>query len=160
MPRLKLPKERIVEVPARIWKRALAFIIDLIIIDSIILYPFENYLRSALPAETLNQGFGIIKNPIQMPGSIIIMISLLFLLYFSLSGYYTGTTAGRLLFRIKIKNQAKEKRIWQFLVSNITFTAIPILWLIDFIYLLVSAKKQRLMERLGKLESIEEVSAI
>ena len=45
---LNLPKERIIKAPANIIKRALAFLMDLIII-SFIIYPLENVIKGIIP---------------------------------------------------------------------------------------------------------------
>ena len=163
MPRLRLPKARIVDVPAAVWKRFVAFLADLMIVNVIILYPFKRYFESIMPTtnykETINY---IMANPsvVNTVSAIAIMVSILTVLYFSLSGYKTGTTIGKYFFRLKTKSLEKEARYWQYFVSSLTFvlfTPFVVLWIIDPIYMFLSEKRQRFMEKIAKLQTVEEV---
>jgi len=166
MPKLKLPKQRTVEVPARIWKRASAFMIDLLIINIVILYPFKKYFKSMLPTDNFKQAidYAITNPPItETITTIAIMASILTVLYFSLSNHKTGTTIGKYLMKLKTKSTEKESRYWQHLVASLTFIPFMpfiLLWAVDPVYMFMNEKRQRLMERIGKLETVEEVEVI
>jgi len=157
MPRLKIPKARTAEVPARIWKRAVALLIDLLILDVIILFPFEGYFRSLVPSAGLSY---LISNPptVIVPPYVVIMMSLLSVLYFSISGFKTNTTIGKYIMKIKTRSTEKKSSFWQFFVASLTFTPVYLLWIIDFVHLVLSKNKQRLLERIARLESVEEVT--
>jgi uncharacterized RDD family membrane protein YckC len=164
MPRLKIPKARVVEVPASLWKRALAFIIDLFIINTVILFPLEKYFKSIIPATSYKDvARYVMENPSVTDKLTVIMIviSIIIVLYFSLSNYKTQTTLGKYLFRIRTKGAEKEAKYWQHLVGSLTFIPFmpfAVLWVIDPIYIMMSEKRQRLMERIAKLITIEEVA--
>jgi len=105
----------------------------------------------------------VMANPsiVNTMSAIAIMVSILVVLYFSLSGYKTGTTIGKYLFRLKTKSLDKETGYWQYFVSSLTFAVFMpfvILWIIDPVYMLLSEKKQRLMEKIAKLQTVEEVA--
>ncbi|MBW2991861.1 RDD family protein [Candidatus Woesearchaeota archaeon] len=163
MPKLKIPKTRTVEVPARIWKRAVSFLVDLLIINAIILYPFKKYFRSIIPTTNYQEAVNyVMANPaiIDTMTKIGVMVSIILVLYFSLSVYKTGTSIGKYLFKIRTKSLDKEMKYWQCLVSSLTFILFMpfvILWVVDPLHMLLSEKKQRFMERISKLETVEEV---
>jgi hypothetical protein len=166
MPRLKIPKARIVEIPARAWKRMLAFIVDLLIINTVILYPFKKYFKNIVPITRYQEAVEyVLTNPsvTNTLTTIAVMVSVIIVLYFSLSGFKTGTTIGKLLFRIRTKSLLKETKYWQYLVASLTFIPFMpfvILWVVDPLHMMLTEKKQRFMERLARLETIEEVETV
>lgn len=163
MPRLKIPKARIVEASANIWKRVVAFLADLLIINIVVIYPFKKHFRSLIPSTKYGEAINyVLANPsiANTMTTVAIMVSIIVVLYFSLSEFKTGTTLGKYFLKLKVKSLGKEVRFWQFFVSNLTFIPfLPfiLLWVVDPLHMLVSEKKQRLMERIAKLETVEEV---
>lgn len=164
MPRLKLPKQRTMEIPARLWKRAIAFVVDLLVINAIILFPFKSYFRSVVPTTNYSEAIMYVSsNPsiIDTMSKIAIMVSILVVLYFSLSNFKAGTTIGKFLFKLKTKSLDKESKYWQFLVSSLTFILVMpfmLLWIVDPLHMFLTEKKQRFMERISKLQTVEEVT--
>lgn len=166
MPRLKISKLRIKEVPANIWKRLIAFLADLLIINIVIMYPFKKHFKNIIPSTKYGEAVDyVLANPSVANTLTItaVMVSIIVVLYFSLSEFKTGTTLGKYFLKIGVKSLDKKASFWQFFVSNLTFVLfLPfiILWVVDPLHMILSERKQRLMERIAKLETVEEVMVI
>ena len=159
---LNLPKKRAVTVPASLLKRFGAYLIDFILI-SIILGPLNNTLTSVLPVE---EGFSALYDYVQNNPNVTttllihsIVTGLLIVLYFTYFEYKIQQTPGKLLFKTSIVPDGKTKlTFWHYFLSNISFIpSLPffILMIIDAIHMVVSPKRQRLMEKIAKILVVE-----
>ena len=137
--------------PASIGKRIIAFIIDLLIIDIILLTPFSSYFERIMPQvqqimiEQIPEGFFLAAS----------FIGILALLYFSLLEYYVNATIGMQLLNISVQGTYS---FWQCCIRNlyiIPFFPFTLLWIIEPIYLFWH--KERLLERLTKTKTVETV---
>ncbi|MGV8150684.1 MAG: RDD family protein [Candidatus Woesearchaeota archaeon] len=128
---------------APFWKRAFAFIFDLLIINLVIGWPFQNTLQgysmknigidTVFPAKTY---------------FIIIIIFILALLYFTFFEYYIGETPGQTMFNIESISNSGEMTIWKALARNIFILPLfpfYIFWIIEPLHL--AFYKQRLLEK-------------
>lgn len=149
-------------VPAAIWKRAVAFVIDLFVINLFILTPFKPILSSKVPVggtySEMMEFFA--SNPEQMSTIVTAMmvVTALTLIYFTLMELKLQQTIGKMIMGIFIVSETKELKFFPLLLSNITF--IPffpfmLLWLIDPVYMFTSPKAQRLMERVTGIQQVE-----
>ena len=68
MPRksLNLPNERKFKGPAIIWKRFIAFIIDLLIIDFAFAYPFRRVITRIMPAGGFSETYAALANNLSL----------------------------------------------------------------------------------------------
>lgn len=158
---LNLPKKRKVVGDASIWKRALAFLIDLLIIDFTISSSFSGILQEIIPSPDdpfANYSF-LMSNP-EVAGrilSVFFAIAGLAFLYFVLFEYLLEQTPGKMLSRLYVKSEGKEKlKLLQVVVRNLYFIPIfPLyfLWFIDPVYLLI--RKRRLSEIISKTKLTE-----
>ena len=88
--------------------------------------------------------------------TIVAMLSLMGLFYWTMLEYYFKQSIGKMLMRISVVSLTRELKLWQVLVRNITkalsVTSLSILFLIDIIYMLFNANRQRLSEVISKTE--------
>jgi len=128
---------------ATFWRRALAFIFDLLLINLVIAWPFQSTLQkfalreltfeSVLPAQAY---------------FIVMMIFILALLYFTFLEYYIGQTPGQMIMGIESIANNGKMTFWKALGRNIfilPFFPFYVLWVLEPIYLIFY--KQRFLER-------------
>jgi uncharacterized RDD family membrane protein YckC len=145
-------------------KRALALIIDLMIINLIIIYPFRKMFTKYFGSITLAQNFNINDiNKIVIPAAAywaIFIISILALLYLTFFDYYLGQTPGKMLMKIKvisIKEENKQIGLMSALLRNcyiLPFFPFYLFWVIEPIYL--GFYKERFLERITFTKTIYE----
>ena len=149
--------------PASILRRVLAFITDIIIINFVIITPFKFLINNSIPTgisimefQSYLQSNSQLLNQLNF---IFVIIGLIAVFYFSYFEYKIQQTPGKILFKIHVVSEKKNPSFLQYLISNITFIpSFPfyILWIIDPIYMFISPKNQRLMERLSKILTIQQ----
>lgn len=128
---------------ATFWKRAMAFVFDLLVINLIIAWPFQSTLQQyAMKEFSLNA---------TLPAEaylIVFMMFLLALLYFAFLEYYIGQTPGQMLVNIKSVSNDNNMTFWKAVLRNIfilPFFPFYIFWILEPIHLIFY--KQRLLER-------------
>lgn len=163
MTQLHLPKQRYILCPAPIWKRALAFLIDLAIINVVIFSPFQRVLVALVPSAsdfsalqaTLSADQGLMNLLI----SIFSIVGILAMLYFVILEYVLGMTLGMRIMRIHVSAE-KPIGFWRCIARNLFFIPLfpfPLLWIIDPLHLLFSHDNARFLERLTKTRTVERV---
>lgn len=161
MKSLNLPKKRVITGNAMIWKRIVAFVIDLIIINVIILRPFRNIFASIVPSDSFSEVYNFfLENSATLDflETVGIMITILILLYFVILEYKLKQTPGKMIMNLYVTAEKKLK-FWQCVVRSLFFIPIfpfILLWIIDPIYIFFSKDNQRLTERLSKTRVVEE----
>lgn len=145
---------KLVEVPAQLWRRVLAFVADLLVIDLFFVSPFRGFFDTVVPSGFSSSLAFFEGNPDFASSFIVViaLVSVLVLLYFSVLEFRVGQTFGKYLFGVYVRGEGKALSFWQCLLSNITF--IPffpffLLWVVDPLHLFFSGKSQRLMEKLS-----------
>ncbi|MBI4738492.1 RDD family protein [Candidatus Woesearchaeota archaeon] len=163
---LELPQRHSFLGPAVLWKRALAFIIDLFVIDLFIFSSFRQILLSSLGSSAgFSATYHFLLSNSEIRRALLyvfILVSLFVLSYFILLEYLTGQTIGKMIVNILVvsvrdPNRAGTPGFLQCLVRSIfLFPVVPfiILWLIDPIYYLFN-KDQRFLEYLSQTRVVE-----
>ncbi len=148
-------KKRVFERPALISSRILAFIMDLIIIDVIILSSFHKQLiffsKVSLNSITNN-------NPFLLTAYVkLIPLFLLIITYFFLFEYLVQTTPGKFMLGIIVEDESgKEPSMIKCLIKNILYFPswlFIIWWVIDLYYLFKN--KIRLTEKLLRMKTVQ-----
>ena len=130
---------------APIWKRALAYIIDSLILNLVVILQFNSsFEKISLLKPEINAG-------IVMTSSIIIILQLF---YFTILEYKLQQTIGKALMNLYVKSTTKELKFTQILLRNIT-KPFGIILLIDVIYMIYKKGNQRLFEVLSNTEVVE-----
>ena len=151
--------------PATIWKRGLAYIIDLFVINLIIIMPFQKIL------EDLGKGFSgkgfleiyrfLTSNPSQLQAIIpklfviFLVIALLSILYWAILEYKIGQSIGKILMRIYVKSQTGNLTFKQCFLRNVTkISTFPLI--LDASYMIFTKGYQRFFEKISKTFVLEQ----
>ncbi len=127
-----------------LWKRIVAFLYDLVLLN-LILFPFNWYFEIYANSEILGNEVLFAEN------LLFILIGILFyalmvILYFSMFEYLLSKTPGQSLMRLKVEGQ---KKYWRYLVRSLFFILPFPLWVIDILFVF-NKKRERLLEKLSK----------
>jgi uncharacterized RDD family membrane protein YckC len=163
MKKLNLPKEKTFTGPATVWKRAAAFVVDLLIINLVILFPFRKLFQKIIPetasfTETYNlisqnSGFGTAI------AFLTTMVAFLAILYFYILEKKLHQSIGKILFNIYVVSDNKKLKSWQLLARNLFLIPVfpfILLWILDPIFLFFTKNSQRLSEILSKTKVMED----
>jgi uncharacterized RDD family membrane protein YckC len=165
---LKLPEKRVFLGPANLWKRILAFIVDILILDFLVLGLFNNVAEKMLGGTAdVMAAYRILQgNTSQMQAltMIFVIVVMLVMAYFVLLQYAVGQTIGCMLLNIYVVTPLGEKDFsrpgfGQCLLRNIfMIPTIPFifLWVLDPLYFFFGKKSQRLTEWLSRTRVIEQ----
>ncbi len=153
-----LPKERTFEGPASLLKRVVAFIIDILILRFVVVYPFSK-AWIAVPAgsfvetmEFFQQNPGI-SNTVYTTSAV---IGILMMLYFAIFEYKLHQTVGKMLMKIYVKD--KKLAFWQCLVRNLFLIPVfpfVLLWITEPLFMIFTKEHQRLLEIITKTKVVE-----
>ena len=160
---MHLPGQRIVLGPASPVKRVLAFIADVLIINFIILAPFDKIFSRLVPQTSLFSFNVSFITPRLM--FVMYIVGLLFLLYFSWFEHKLAQSPGKMLFGLFVISSLVDKTkiprlsFWQAVVRNsqvfFVFTPLVFLMILDFVFVLFNKNSQRLLEIASKSIVIE-----
>ncbi len=155
-------------IEAPIWKRAFAFFIDYFILSTLVLFPFDNLLSKIIPsAENINSIIDMLKNNAFNSVAVIwitSMMAVIAILYFALFESKYAQTPGKMLMRIfavtikSNKKQLQTMTFWQGVKRSIGIASafvMPVLFLIDVIYMFFNKKRQRLFEKLSQTQTLQ-----
>ncbi len=143
---------------APIWRRLLAFGIDVAALDLIVLSPFQKLLEDILPAKDYSAiQLHLTQNPnlTNTLTTVLFFAGIVMLLYFSILDY-KANTIGKKLMKIKAVSETKELKYWQCLVRSMFVVPVfpfILLWIIDPLYVFFNPGQQRLLERLSKTKT-------
>ena len=157
---LRLPKERVITIAAFPWKRAVAFLIDIIIV-SIIVNPLEKVITKSVGASSYGEIYAKLVDSSQFGNLIIaisIFMSIVAILYFSVLEYKFGQTIGKIIMNIYVVSEDKILKYWQCIVRNLfllPFIPFIVLWLVDPLYVLFTPERRRLSDIFSKTKVVE-----
>ncbi|MFH1409545.1 MAG: RDD family protein [Nanoarchaeota archaeon] len=161
MPRLKLPKARMMTAPASLFRRFVAFLADLVIIDFFIIGPFRGYLTGIVPESSIGAIARFLsENPGIMNQLVIVLsiISALSIAYFAILEFKLGQTLGKILMNITVVSDKKKLSLWQCILRNVFLTPIfpfVLLWVIEPVFLIFW--RRRLLEILSRTRTVQSV---
>ncbi len=159
-----VPDKSNVSVPAGALKRAFAFVLDILLIDLVIFYPFRTLFSRLVPELTFSSLERLVSSP-AMQGIILwtgVSMGVTAVLYFSLLEYYTGQTVGKMIMRIRVKSEGKKLMLWQCLVRSVLLIPVfpfIVMWAADVIYLFFNSKRQRILEIMSRTATTVEEEA-
>ena len=159
---LGIPKSPKFQAPATLWKRILAFILDLVIIDLVLLFPLRRLLEKIVPLDMgIQETYQYLTTNTQVATALTFItftIGVLALLYFSLLELKLNQTIGKMVFKIYVISINKELNFWQCIGRNLfalPFFPFIILWVVDPIFMFMTKDNRRLSEILTKTKTIE-----
>lgn len=136
-------------VIAPFWKRVLAYIIDLLVVEIIIVWPFRGFFEKAEISYVNLFREAIEQNLIWV--SFFIMV--LSLAYWVLFEWKLRQTIGKMLLNLYVVSK-NELRFSQALMRNLT-KPFPLALLVDVAYMFFKRENQRLFERFSGTNVIE-----
>lgn len=139
-----ITKDRI----APFWKRVLAFIFDVIIIDIVILYPFDSLFGKF----DINNFVGVYSTKITIALMFILILTYIYWVAFE---WKVGQTPGKLLFNLYVAGRERVK-FEQILIRNLSKPFILILF-VDVAYMFFKKENQRFFEKMSNTFVIERV---
>ncbi|MBI2667206.1 RDD family protein [Candidatus Woesearchaeota archaeon] len=134
---------------APFWKRLIAYVLDSLIINLIIVLPFKGILDNVYKGNLFKMGFNDIKSAIL----IITIMSFLTLLYWVLLEYRTQQTIGKYLMNIYVMSTSKKFSFLQIVIRNIAKISAPLL-ILDVVYMFYN-NNQRYTEKLSETKVME-----
>ncbi|MBS3136467.1 RDD family protein [Candidatus Woesearchaeota archaeon] len=161
MPKLKLPKEPTYTGPAAIWKRALAFAIDMVILDIVIGSPFRKFFTSNLPQAGFTETLDYLTANPEAATAISAatgFIGILSLLYFAILESRLGQTVGKMLMKIKVHSDSGKIGFMAAAARSMYFIFIfpfILLWVLDPLFLIFTKENRRLSEIISKTKTVE-----
>jgi len=162
---LNLPQRHVFVGPARVWKRLLALLVDLSILDFFVFTFFSGAAEKMIGNVTgFASTYRLLTESSSKTNALVLMFSIivfLMLAYFILLQYMTGQTVGCMLLELRIVSErtGTSPNFWQCVLRNLY--VIPVmpfifLWVIDPLYFFYSGKNQRLSEFLSQTKVIEQ----
>ena len=168
MTELNLPQRHVFIGPAQIWKRLLALLVDLAVLDFFVFSFFTDVSKILLgDSADIMVTYRMLQENTSRTSAIVMVMAIVIMLafvYFVLLQYATGQTVGMMLLNLQVVFQVGEKEFsmpsfWQCLIRNMfLIPAMPfiLLWIIDPLYLFFTKKNQRLTEWLSQTRVIEQ----
>ena len=147
-------------VPAKLWKRLAALIIDLFLINLILFAPFRSVVGEMIPETTNIQEMleYIQANPevAKNLNFITMIMASLAILYFVIMERIFAQTIGKMLMHIKVKSLNEKLKLWQCLVRSLyIFPYFNLFIIIEPISLLFIKDNRRVLELLSKTRTVE-----
>ena len=162
MNNISLKKGKTFLAQASVLKRLIAFLIDILIVNLIILFPFRRIFGAIVPeTESFSKTLDFLSNNSGLSGFItLIMFAVAFLaiMYFMLLEKKLNQTPGKMLFNLYVQSQTKDLKYWQLFVRSIFLIPLfpfVLLWIIDPIVMFFNKDSQRLSEILSKTKVVE-----
>lgn len=165
MKKLNLPKERTFVGPALVWKRVIAFAIDMLIINLVVFFPFKGLFEEILPKNySFPEAYRLLSGSTDYADfltSVSFIMSILVIMYFYMMERKMSQTIGKMLMKIYVASDNKELKAWQLLARNIVFIPLfpfVLLWVLDPLFMFFTKTNQRLSEILSKTKVVEKYS--
>ena len=106
MTKLNLPKQRFYDAPCSLFKRTLAFLLDIMILDLVVFSPFESLFANMIPkTASYSELIGTLSANsavIQKMFVITVISSILMVLYFTILEWKLGQTLGKMILEIRL----------------------------------------------------------
>lgn len=147
-----VPKFKLKEFPAALWKRAVAYLIDSVIIGLLIALPFQNILKGF---EDKPFTFFFTNIDVSMQMFFVTLVSALILMaYWTIFEFRFQQSIGKMLLNIKVHSLKGSLTVRQAFLRNLSKIS-TLLLLLDVIYLLVKKGHQRYLEIISNTEVTE-----
>ncbi len=164
MARLSLPTQRITTVPASLFRRFLAFLLDLLVLDLVVAGPFRGVFVGIFGKQELRDVMAVMEADLWtsfLAQMLLLMLGLLVLLYFMILEFTVGQTLGKRVFRMRVQDDSKQKKIWHYIVRSLFVIPVfpfVILWIVDAIHMLFSIEGRRWTEKLSKTRVVQDIA--
>lgn len=130
---------------APVWKIAAAFLLDLLLLGLVVAAQFEELL-----SEAPHRVSGRLGRAAEASAA---AVMLLMMAYFVIFDWLLGQTVGKIVASIRVVGERGKPAFWQCLARNLMFVPLfpfPLLWILDPLFLLFSADRRRLSDRMSR----------
>lgn len=147
-------------VPASSFKRLIAFLIDMLIINLALAAPFRGVLSDLVPSTSVAENIQILQSGTGMIKQLylaVFFLTLIALLYHVLMEYYLKQTPGMMLMKIAVESEKKLVFV-QCVLRNlfiIPFFPFFFLWLIEPLHMFFDPKSRRFMEKISRTAVVQ-----
>jgi len=164
-------KQKIVLANASLWKRIVAFIIDMFIINTFLLMPFKKLFKKIPSSFNFSETYSYLAYNTELKSfifKITLFASLIVFIYFILFETILNQTLGKMIFNIYViprfsnENEVIQKGVkisfFKSMIRNLfIFPFLPfiILWIVEPIIMFSSPLHQRLSEKLTQTRTVE-----
>ena len=163
--KLNLPKSRIMMISASIIRRMLAFVIDFLILNLVVIGPFRKIINHYIPFTGFMDTYTYMQQESSLTTIYVVIgiVTTLVMIYFVLLERMFGQSIGKMIMKIFVIHcdiKIKEISTWQAFLRNICLLPIfpfLLLWIIDPIVLIFTKDNQRLSELLSKTRTVQYV---
>ena len=146
--------------PALLWKRIVAFLIDILILALFVFIPFRGVFAGSMKSSFSESLKSIASNEQLISGfrPYYIAMSLLAFLYFFIMESKMSQTIGKKIMNLHVAGETKDLKKWQVFVRSLLFIPIfpfDLLVIIDPLFMFFRSSNQRLSEILSKTRVVE-----
>jgi len=165
---LDIPGTKTFLGPATIWKRILALLLDLFIIDFFIISSFRDLISRVTGSSTAREIYRMVDDNTPAIKTLIMAFSIIIILalaYFTLLQYLLGQTLGQMMLDIYVVDSAQPDAgtkeppmLWQCILRNLFIIPVApfiFIWAVDPLYMLFTRSDQRLTEWLSNTKVVE-----
>lgn len=154
-------KKKTIIIDAPVTRRVIAFLIDFIILNAFVLFPFNKVRDKIFAASSISQGMSMISDLIAHPEALrpmlwlSVLMGVVIMLYFMVLEAKYNQSIGKMLMNIFVINDEKGKQI-SYMQSMLRSASliVDVVFIIDIVYAAFNSGKQRLFERLSKTRTI------
>lgn len=156
---LNLPKQRTSVINSEFVRRAIAFFIDLLVIQFIIISPFRELLRLLIPTGSFSKAYSMLSASQSPPAvyAISFFIAIMIFLYFTFSEYITGQSIGKKVMGLYVVSETERLSLSQVILRNLAifpFFPFIVLWIIDPGFMMFTKTQRRLSDIISRTKVI------
>lgn len=144
--------------PAPLWKRTFAYVLDILLVDLVIVLPFQPLLNKISgTGEDFAEMYSFFNNnPTNMKiiFFVSLLISLFTVLYWAILEYKLQQSVGKMIMNIYVRSKTKNLTFYQCFVRNISkMSLLPLI--LDCSYMFFKKTNQRYLEKMTNTEVID-----
>jgi uncharacterized RDD family membrane protein YckC len=161
-------KRKLIVVEASLWRRVAAFFIDYIIINGLILFPFNRLIERMFKVDNIMNIFSMVSDSnfdLTPLIYISLMMGIISLFYFSIIEFKFNQSIGKIIMNIYVVNTNKKltykgipkMTFFQSLIRSlplIFFFIFPLVIFFDIVSVLFNKDRLRFMEKVSKTKTI------
>jgi uncharacterized RDD family membrane protein YckC len=148
---------KIKDVDASLFRRTIAYLIDILVINIVIIIPLGPLLTRTTFSNSSLLGIyqqEMADGPVFF--AILLFIPLMTILYWAILEYYLQQSIGKMIMRIYVRHLTKKIMFWQALLRNVTKIS-TIFLVLDCAYMLIYKTNQRYFEKLSHTQVVEKI---
>jgi len=159
-PDLNLPKTKVLQVQGAFTRRCIAFFIDLIIIQLVIISPFREIMKRIVPAGSFKESYLMLSAAGASSAiyAVSFFIALMIFIYFTFTEYIAGQSIGKKIMGLRVVSETEKLSLSQVILRNLAmlpFFPFIALWVIDPGFMMFTKTQRRLSDILARTNVIQ-----